>query len=118
MGWYIFGVIALCIVLFLLKNAYTNRKSIYEQEKYEIYGKTYTREGKRLGYEYTNKVKMPLWAFALLVIVFLIPIVNLTFFLGGMVGILIYVANDDLFIYFSDKTILGRIGKFLNKDVF
>lgn len=61
---------------------------------------------------------MPLWAFALLVIVFLIPIVNLIFFLGGMVGILLCVAYDDLFIHFSDKSILGRIGKFLNKDVF
>ena len=45
MGWYIFGVIALCIVLFLLKNAYVNRNEIYEQEEFERYGITYTRQG-------------------------------------------------------------------------
>ena len=118
MGWYIFGVIALCIVLFLLKNAYTNRKPIYEQEKYEAYGKTFTREGKRLGYEYFGKVKMPLWLFALLVIAFLIPIVNIVLFLGGMIGMIICICTNNIFIHFSDKTILGRIGKFLNKDVF
>ena len=118
MGWYIFGVIALCIVLFLLKNAYTNRKPIYEQEKYEAYGKTFTRQGKRLGYEYFGKVKMPLWVFVMLVTVFLIPILNILAFLAAIVIIIIFACNNELFIHFSDKTILGRIGKFLNKDVF
>lgn len=118
MGWYIFGVIALCIVLLLLKNAYTNYKAIYEQEEYEGYGRTYTRQGKLLGYEYTDKVKMPLWLFALIVIAFLIPIVNIVLFIGGIIEILICVGNGNLFIHFSDKSILGRIGKFLNKDVF
>lgn len=111
MGWYIFGVIPLCIVLFLLKNAYTNRKPIYDKGFGEPYSKL-------LGYEYTDKVKMPLWVFTLLVIVFLIPIVNIIFFFGGMIGMLICVAHDELFIHFSDKSIWSRIGKFFNKDVF
>lgn len=118
MGWYIFGVIALCIVLLLLKNAYTNYKEIYEQEEFERYGRIYTRNGKLLGYEYTDKLKMPLWLFALLVIAFLIPIVNIILFFGGMIGVLICIGNGDLFIHFSDKSIWSRIGKFLNKDVF
>ena len=118
MGWYIFGVIALCIVLLLLKNAYVNRNEIYEQEEYDAFGRTYTRKGKFLGYEYSNKVKMPFWLFALLVIAFLIPIVNIALFLGGMIGMLICVGNNNLFIHFSDKSIWSRIGKFLNKNVF
>lgn len=118
MGWYIFGVIALCIVLLLWKNAYANRNAIYEKEEYEMYGRIYTRYGELLGYEYTDKFKMPFWLFALLVIAFLIPIVNIILFIGGMIGMLICVGNGYLFIHFSDKSILGRIGKFLNKDVF
>lgn len=118
MGWYIFGVIALFIVLFLLKNAYRDKTAIYEKEEYDAFGRTYTRKGKLLRYEYSNKVKMPLWLFALLVIAFLIPIVNIILFLGGIIGMIICICNDDIFIHFSDKTICGKIGKFLNKDVF
>lgn len=118
MGWYIFGVIALCIVLFLLKNTYCDREAIYEREEYEMYGRTYTRSGKLLGYEYYNRVKMPLWVFAILVIVSLTPILNIALFFVGIFVMIIFICNNYLFIHFSDKTTCGRIGKFLNKDVF
>lgn len=118
MGWYIFGIIALCIVLFLLKNAYRDRTAIHEEEEYDAFGRTYTRKGKLLGYEYSNKVKMPLWLFVIIIIVGLIPILNIILFLGGLIGIGILRSSGDIFIHFNDKSICGRIVKFLNKDVF
>lgn len=118
MGWYIFGVIALCIVLFLLKNAYRDRTAIHKQEEYDAFGKTYTRRGKLLGYEYSNKVKMPLWLFAILVIPYLIPGLNIIIFFVEIFIIIYGVYNDVIFIHLSENTLMDKIVKFLNKDVF
>lgn len=109
MGWIIFGVIALCITLFLWKNSYTdrirNRDNLPPHEYY-------------YHYDESDKFKMPIWLLAIFIVGFLTPILNILFAIGVVVLFLVGRLNDLTYIHFSDNHIFGKIGKWLNKDLF
>ncbi len=105
MGWLIFGVIALCIVLFLLKNAYFTRTKKWNN-------------GIFLVFEYSDKFEMPLWLFFIIIIISFIPILNIFGFFAAMFLIIGHIACDELFIHFENTTIWHKIGEFFNKKIF
>ena len=117
MGWYIFGIISLGMILFLLKNAYWHRKSVYEEREYTRGGRTYTKDV-MVGYEYYDKIKMPLWFFIVSLGVFLTPILNIIITIIWVISLILLWARDEIFIHFNEQTIMGKIGKFFNKDIF
>ena len=117
MGWYIFGIISLGMMLFLLKNAYWHRRSVYEKREYTRGDRTYTKEVE-VGYEYYDKIQMPLWFFIVLLGAFLTPILNVIITIIWVGSLILCWAKDEIFIHFSEKTIMGKIGKFFNKDIF
>ena len=117
MGWYIFGITSLIVILFLWKNAYWQKTPTFKDIEYTQNGRIYTKE-EMVGYEYYDKIKMPLWLFILFLIAFLIPIVNLLIILGLIIFISVGIINDDIYIHFNENTTIGKIGKFLSKDIF
>ena len=119
---YIIGAILLFILLLLWKNSYENRTPIYEKVEYtNPFGRIYTKD-KKIGYEYYDRIEMPLWLLLLLIIVFLIPIANITALIFLIIRLLI---DNDTYIHFNERSLWSKIGvffekigKFLNKDVF
>lgn len=117
MGWIIFGVIALCITLFLWKNSYRDYDWVERVEEYTLYGHTYTRKV-RDKKEYANKLKMPLWFLILLIIGYILPLFNVLVFTVIM-GVMSYLyCEGDIYLHFNENSIISKIIKFFNKDVF
>lgn len=105
MGWFIFGgVIALILVLFFLKNTYCTRKAYWEHNIRH--------------FEYSDKLEMPLWALILMVIVSIIPVLNILAFIGFIIFGSLSISTNDVYIHFNEKSICGKISKFLNKKIF
>lgn len=105
MGWLIIGgVIALILVLFILKNTYCTRKVKWEHNIKH--------------FEYSDKLKMPLWVLILMIIVSIIPGLNIMAFIGFIIFGIGFILNEIVYIHFDEKSICGKISKFLNKNIF
>lgn len=101
MWWFIFGAIAFLVTLVIWKNTYTVRR--YDSRVHN--------------YVYTDKLRLPLWAFLLLMAGFLTPIFNII----TTVIIIILAVNfceEDIYIRFKSNSILSKIGSFFNKNIF
>lgn len=117
MGWIIFGVIALCITLFFWKNSYHHYEWVDREEEYEIVGRKFTRfvRDKKV---YTDKLKMPLWFLILIIIGYMLPLFNVLVF-AVIVGVMSYLyCEGDIYLHFNENSIMSKIIKFFNKDVF
>lgn len=102
MWWFIFGAIAFLVTLLIWKNAYTDR--YYDSRVH--------------GYVYTDKLRLPLWAFLLLMAGFFTPILNI-FMTAFMIYILIAnLCKEGIYIRFKSNSILSKIGSFFNKNIF
>lgn len=117
MGWIIFGVIALCITLFLWKNSYGDYDWAERDEKYTQYSHIYT--GKvRDKKVYKDKFRMPLWLLIVGIIGYLTPIVNIILFFAFMVVMIVMWSNGDVYLHFQETSLMSKICSFFNKDVF
>lgn len=102
MWWFIFGAIAFLVTLLIWKNTYTDRRY----------------DSRVQGYVYTDKLRLPLWAFLLLMAGFFTPILNI-FTTIGMIFILVVNLRDrDIYIRFKSNSIPSKIGSFFNKNIF
>lgn len=102
MWWFIFGAIAFLVTLVLWKNTYTDK--IYDSRVRD--------------YVYTDKLRLPLWAFLLLIAGFFTPILNI---FTTIIMIFILVAGlreKAIFIRFKSNSIISKIGSFFNKNIF
>lgn len=117
MGWIIFGVIALCITLFLLKNSYWDYDWTERDEEYTLYGHTYTKKV-RDKKEYKDKFKMPLWYLLLLIVAFTTPIINVIIFSFIMIMLIIGYYAGDLHLHFQENSLMSKICSFFNRNVF
>ena len=117
MGWIIFGVIALCITLFILKNSYFDYDWAEKDEEYTQFGHTYTRKvrDKKV---YKDKFRMPLWLLIIGIIGYLIPIVNIILFLAFMVSMIVMWVNGDAYLHFQESSLMSKICSFFNRNVF
>lgn len=105
MFWIIFGVIALSVLLLVWKNTYRKREYIDYYNSNE--------------FKYFNRLKLPLWLLLIFIAVFLTPILNV----GATIAAIVIFSinyNDDWYIHFDIKknSILSRIIRFFNKDIF
>lgn len=117
MGWIIFGVIAFCITLFLWKNSYRDYDLVERDEDYSLYGYRFSRKlrGKKV---YKDKFRMPLWLLILLIIGYILPLFNVLVFTVIM-GVMSYLyCEGDIYLHFNENTIISKVIKFFNKDVF
>jgi hypothetical protein len=102
MWWFIFGAIAFLVTLVIWKNTYTDK--IYDSRV--------------KGYVYTDKLRLPLWAFLLLIAGFFTPILNIITTVIMIILLVANLCNQGLYIRFKSNSILSKIGSFFNKNIF
>lgn len=102
MWWFIFGAIAFLVTLVLWKNTYTDK--IYDSRVHD--------------YVYTDKLRLPLWAFLLLMAGFFTPILNIIMTVLMIFMLVVSLCEKDIYIHFKSNSILSRIGSFFNKNIF
>lgn len=102
MWWFIFGAIALLVTLVIWKNTYTDM--IYDSRVH--------------GYVYTDKLRLPLWAFLLLIAGFFTPILNIITTALMIIILVVGLCNEYIYIRFKSNSILSKIGSFFNKNIF
>ena len=102
MGWFVTGLIMLCVVLFFYNNLY----------------KSYNISFKSSKEEYSDKLEMPLWLLVLLILGFLIPILNICLFMVLCIKFVFGILNYDLHLHFKEKSFMSKLIKFFNKKVF
>jgi hypothetical protein len=102
MWWFIFGAIAFLVTLLIWKNTYTDK--IYDSRV--------------RGYVYTDKLRLPLWAFLLLIAGFFTPILNIITTASMIIILIVNLSNKDIHIRFKSNSILSKIGSFFNKNIF
>ena len=117
MGWIIFGVIALCITLFLWKNSYRDYDWTERVEEYNQWGHIYTRKvrDKKV---YKDKFRMPLWLLIVGIIGYLTPIANIILFWVFMVSMIAMWVNGDAYLHFQKNSLMDKICSFFNRNVF
>lgn len=101
MWWFIFGAIAFLVTLVLWKNTYTDKR--YDSRVHD--------------YVYTDKLRLPLWAFLLLMAGYFTPILNI---ITAIIIIILLVefCEEDIYIRFKSNSIISKIGSFFNKNIF
>jgi hypothetical protein len=102
MWWFIFGAIAFLVTLLIWKNTYTDRR--YDSRAH--------------GYVYTDKLRLPLWAFLLLIAGFFTPILNIITTVIMIIVLIVNLREKDIYIHFKSNSILSKIGSFFNKNIF
>lgn len=102
MWWFIFGAIAFLVTLVLWKNTYTDK----------------TYDSRVHGYVYTDKLRLPLWAFLLLMAGFFTPILNIITTVSMIILLAVNLCEEDIYIRFKSNSILSKIGSFFNKNIF
>lgn len=111
MGWIIYGVIALCITLYIWRHTYSSRETIYKNVNHYPYRV-------KTGYEYSDRVPLPIWLLIITIIGFLTPFLNAVMTIAVFIFYIVNWACDDLYVHFDDKHIFSKIKKWLNKDLF
>jgi len=61
---------------------------------------------------------MPLWVLILMIIVSIIPGINIMAFIGFIIRGIAGITSEEVYIHFNEKSICGKISKFLNKNIF
>lgn len=117
MGLIIFGVIALCITLFLWKNSYRDYDWTERDEECTQWGHIYTRKvrDKKV---YKDKFRMPLWLLIVGIIGYLTPIVNIILFFAFIATMFAMWVNGDAYLHFQKNSLMDKICSFFNRNVF
>lgn len=112
MIWFlIFGVVALCIVLWVWKHSYF-------QCRYEILYNPYRRVQV---WDDEDRWKMPLWLLMLVILVFMIPMLNVVIFVCFVIGYSVAAYGGDyanVHLHLNENHIISRICKWFNRDMF
>lgn len=97
--WIVIGIIIFIISLLVHKSTYEYR----------------TWNSSNLNYKYEDKLKFPLWLLLVFIILSFIPILNLMYFIVGLIIYVLGIFNSE--IYFKPYGFLEKIIKLLNKEI-
>lgn len=99
---YCCATVLFIITVIMRCNSYLYRIYSYDEDKFQ----------------YDSKLEFPLWILLVHIISLLIPIFNIIYFIFNIIYLVIKLYEEDIYIHFKENTILGKISKILNKNIF
>lgn len=115
MVWVGLGLIVFVVMLWVWRHTYTCRARVYEWER-----KGYLWDNTPYHYEYRDedRLPMPRWAFMLLFVGCVVPIVNLVCLFLGTYFYTTLLIDEDLYFHLKGNKFTKAMAEFFTKDVY